>query len=284
MRLDLDWNDNRLSVDYFHETMTSGFRYSTTYGVYNYKYYDVSKMTAGADYTTLPYEARQVLDGYQHSSNGSKMVKQGVELAFTSQRIRCLRTRINVTGAWFHTQYTNSQPMFETVSTVIDGTAVNDKFVGLYDWNDGRVNDRLNSNVTFDTQIPEWKLIFTTSFQFMWLVRTRQMEKNGTPTQYISAEDGKLHNYADDMLDDQSENYKYLLQLTKSYNQDSFKPFTVPMTMVVNLKVTKEIGRYMRLSFFANKILDYLPDYKANGKVIRRNASPYFGVEAGVTI
>ena len=56
------------------------------------------------------------------------------------------------------------------------------------------------------------------------------------------------------------------------------------MSMVVNLKVTKEIGKFMRLSFFANKILDYLPDYTANGKVIRRNASPYFGVEAGFTI
>lgn len=259
--------------------MTSGFRYSTIYGVYDYKSYDVSQMAAGKDYTTLPYENKRVLDGYQQSSNGSELVKQGIELAFTSQRIHCLRTRINVTGAWFHTRYTNSQPMYSPVTTVIDGTAVRDKYVGLYDWNEGRENDRLNTNVTFDTQIPEWKLIFTTSVQCMWMIRTKQMWKNGTPMVYISSEDGQLHAYTEDSQDD-----PYLMQLVRTYNEDQFKPFTVPMSMLINLKMTKEIGKYMRLSFFANKILDYLPDYTANGKVIRRNASPYFGVEAGFTI
>lgn len=279
IRLDMDWNDNLLSVDYFRESMTSGFRYSTIYGVYDYKSYDVSQMAAGKDYTTLPYENKRVLDGYQQSSNGSELVKQGIELAFTSQRIHCLRTRINVTGAWFHTRYTNSQPMYSPVTTVIDGTAVRDKYVGLYDWNEGRENDRLNTNVTFDTQIPEWKLIFNTSVQCMWMIRTKQMWKNGTPMVYISSEDGQLHAYTEDSQDD-----PYLMQLVRTYNEDQFKPFTVPMSMLINLKMTKEIGKYMRLSFFANKILDYLPDYTANGKVIRRNASPYFGVEAGFTI
>lgn len=279
IRMDMDWNDNRLSVDYFRESMTSGFRYSTIYGVYDYKSYDVSQMAAGKDYTTLPYENKRVLDGYQQSSNGSELVKQGIELAFTSQRIHCLRTRINVTGAWFHTRYTNSQPMYSPVTTVIDGTAVRDKYVGLYNWNDGRENDRLNTNVTFDTQIPEWKLIFTTSVQCMWMIRTKQMWKNGTPMAYMSYVDGQLHDFKDADRSD-----PYLMQLVRTYNEEQFKPFTVPMSMLVNLKVTKEIGKYMRLSFFANKILDYLPDYTANGKVIRRNASPYFGVEAGFTI
>ena len=279
IRMDMDWNDNRLSLDYFRESMTSGFRYSTIYGVYDYKSYDVTQMAAGMDYTTLPYENKRVLDGYQQASNGSELVKQGIELAFTSQRIRCLRTRINVTGAWFHTKYTNSQPLFSPVSTVIDGRAVREKYVGLYNWNDGRENDRLNTNVTFDTQIPEWKLIFTTSVQCMWMIRTKQMWKNGTPMAYMSYVDGQLHDFKDADRSD-----PYLMQLVRTYNEEQFKPFTVPMSMLVNLKVTKEIGKYMRLSFFANKILDYLPDYTVNGKVIRRNASPYFGVEAGFTI
>ena len=168
--------------------------------------------------------------------------------------------------------------MFESVSTVINNQPVREKYVGLYDWSDGRVNDQLNTNFTFDTQIPEWKLVFTTSVQCMWLIRTKTLWRNGTPTAYLSAEDGQLHEFTQQSLDD-----IYLQQLVKTYNQDQFKPFTVPMSMVVNFKATKEIGRYMRLAFFANKILDYLPDYTANGRVIRRNASPYFGVEASFT-
>jgi hypothetical protein len=88
-----------------------------------------------------------------------------------------------------------------------------------------------------------------------------------------------LHEYTE-----ADESNVYLKQLLKSYNEDMFKPFTVPFSMIVNLKVTKSIGKYMKVSFFANKILDDLPDYKSNGYTIRRNVSPYFGVEANFTI
>ena len=279
VRLDIDWKENSLSVDYFYEQMTSGFRYSRIYGDYLYKKYDAAQMAAGTDWHTLPFKAMHVLDGYQQASNGSKMVKQGIELQFTSARIRALRTRFNINGAWFHTTYTNSQPMFDPVSTVIDNRPVSESYVGLYDWNEGRVNDRLNTNFTLDTQVPEWGFIFTTSVQCMWLIKTKRQEKNGYPIAYISAADGKLHPYTPE-----SEQDVFLKQLVQTYKDDMFRPFTVPMSMIINLKATKRIGRYMRLSFFANKILDYLPDYKSNGKVIRRNSLPYFGVEANLTI
>ena len=279
VRLDIDWKENSLSVDYFYEQMTSGFRYSRIYGDYLYKKYDAAQMAAGTDWHTLPFKAMHVLDGYQQASNGSKMVKQGIELQFTSARIRALRTRFNINGAWFHTTYTNSQPMFDPVSTVIDNRSVSESYVGLYDWNEGRVNDRLNTNFTLDTQVPEWGFIFTTSVQCMWLIKTKRQEKNGYPIAYISAADGKLHPYTPE-----SEQDVFLKQLVQTYKNDMFRPFTVPMSMIINLKATKRIGRYMRLSFFANKILDYLPDYKSNGKVIRRNSLPYFGVEANLTI
>lgn len=279
VRLDLDWNNHTLSVNYFHETMNDGFRYSRIYDTYTYKRYDVTQMSAGTDWTTLPYAEKQVLDGYTQSSNGSKMVKQGIELQYTSARIRPLRTRININGAWFHTTYTNSQPMFEPVTSVIDNQVVSEKYVGLYDWNDGRVNDRLNTNLMLDTQIPEWGFIFTTSVQFMWLVRTKMQWKNGTPVAYLSAEDGALHPFTKE-----SESDIYLQQLVRHYSEAQFDPFTVPMSMIINLKATKQIGKLLKISLFANKILDYLPDFKSNGHVIRRNASPYFGVEANVTL
>lgn len=278
VRLDFDWDNNSFSVDYFRESMTSGFRYKSIYDVYSYRSYDVSQMAAGVDYRTIGYENRQVLDGYRQASNGTRVDKEGVELQFTSKRIAPLRTRINVTGAWFRTVYTNSQPMYETVSMVIDNTNLSQKYVGLYDWNDGRENSQLNTNVTFDTQIPEWGLVFTTSAQFMWFIRTKLQEKQGTPIAYLSAVDGNLHPYTAESSSD-----TYLQHLVKTYNKDSFRPFTVPMSMVINFKATKQVGRYMKLSFFANKLIDYLPDYESNGYTIRRNVSPYFGVEANLT-
>ena len=42
--------------------------------------------------------------------------------------------------------------------------------MGLYDWNDGRVNEQFNTNFQLDTQGPEWGLISSTSVQCMWFV------------------------------------------------------------------------------------------------------------------
>ena len=59
-----------------------------------------------------------------------------------------------------------------------------------------------------------------------------------------------------------------------------FEKMITPFYMYVNFKVTKEFGKNMSIALFANRILDYVPDYTRNGYLIRRTAaSPYFGME-----
>ncbi len=283
LRLDLTFGDNTLSVDYFRENMSSGFRYMAVYGAYTYNDYDESaidsrSLTGKPSLDGLPYTMASKLDGYTRADNGTRIDKEGIEFQFTSARIRPLRTRVNVNGAWFKTRYSNSLPMFVSVSDVVDNVAVSDRYVGLYNWTDGDINQTLTTNLMFDTQIPEWGLIFATSVQCSWFVKTQNLEKNGRPTAYLDVADGQLHEYTDESAAD-----AVLRHLIKYYNSDSFKQFTVPFAMSVNLKATKTLGKYLRLSMFANKIIDYTPDYYSNGYKIRRNVSPYFGVEANLT-
>lgn len=40
LRMDFSFGDNTISVDYFRENMSSGFRYMAVYGVYDYNDYD----------------------------------------------------------------------------------------------------------------------------------------------------------------------------------------------------------------------------------------------------
>lgn len=280
IRVELSFGGNSLSVVYFRENMSSGFRYMSVYAPYAYRDYDETAIDAASlagqpSLDGLPYEERRKLDGYTKAGNGSRIDKEGVEFQFSSARIRPLRTRITFNGAWFRSAYSNSLPMFESVSDVVDNVVVGDRYVGLYDWNDGRTNQTLNTNLMLDTQIPEWGLIFATSVQCMWFVKTQNMAKNGIPTAYMDVADGELHPYTAESAND-----PLLSHLIKTYNADSFRQFTVPFAMNVNLKATKSIGKFMKLSMFANKIIDYTPDYYSNGYKIRRNVSPYFGVEA----
>ncbi len=275
---------NSFSVTYFNEKMRSGYRYSTFYKPYSYRWYDVSAidpmtLTAPPELETLPYEDRTVLGGYSKQTNGSRLNKEGIEWVITTARWQPVATALTVTGAWFRSTYTNSQMMYSPVTDVVDNVIVSNRYVGLYDWNDGRVNEQLNTNIMFDTQVKRWGLVFTTNVQCMWFESTRRLSQDGTPVSYIDATDGQLHPYTPQSLADP------LLQfLTKYYNSDVYKKQTTPAAIYVNLKATKEIGKHLRVAVFVNRILDYLPDYKSNGLTVRRSSDPYFGMELNFSL
>lgn len=281
VRLGMDFGAGSLTLTYFDERMTSGFRYSSVYSAFAYRRYDVSGHILGTRpvLDMLPYSDETVLRGYRRAENGSTINKRGVELTLSTARWKPLATAVSVTGAWFWSRYSNSMMLFDPVTDVVGNVAVADKYVGLYDTDEGRVNEQLATNITFDTQVPRFGLIVTTSLQCMWYVKTRRMVENGVPAKYLSAFDGQLHDFVEGQYPDPM--LRYLVQ---HYNADLYKPYTVPPSLYVNLKATKKIGRWLKMSVFVNRLLDYLPDYKSNGLTIRRNSDAYFGMELNFTI
>lgn len=274
---------NRLSVTYFEEHMNSGFRYSNIYDAYAYTKYDPSgiqsgELTSPPDLDRLPSTEERVLRGYRRAENGSRIDKRGVEFQLNTARWRPLATSLIVTGAWFRSRYSNSQMLYDPVSDVAGGVAVSDRYVGLYDSNDGRVSEQFNTNFMFDTQIPRLGLVFTTTFQCMWYVKTRRLPQNGTPTKYISYLDGLVHDF------DIAQADKELQYLIKHYNPSLYDTYTIPTAMYVNLKATKTIGKWLRVALFVNRIIDYLPDYRSNGLTVRRSSDSYFGMELNFTL
>lgn len=270
---------NHFSIDYFSEKMTSGFRYSSVYSPYQYRTYDASGINAQAlsgppSLESLPYQEVTVLDGYTRPANGSRIDKQGIEFVINTARWQPLATALTVTGAWFRSTYSNSQLLFDPVSMVVDGKAVSDYYVGYYNCNNGRVNEQFNTNFMFDTQITPWGLIFSTSIQCMWYTSSRKLWQNGVPDYYMSAADGQLHPYTEQMKTD-----PVLQYLVKSYNDVVYKKQTTPIALYVNLKATKRIGKHLKIAVFANRMIDYLPSYKSNGLTVRRASDPYFGME-----
>ena len=283
VRLGMDLGLNRLSVTFFQERMRSGFSYSKVYGSYNLRRYDASvinpgTLTAPPQLSDLPYKDVTILDGYSKVTNGSRIDKNGIEFQINTARWNAIGTSLIINGAWFHSRYSNSQMLYVPVNDVVGSEAVSDKYVGIYDTDDGRVNEQFNTNFMFDTQIPRWGLVFSTSIQCMWYLKTKRLRDNGTPVAYISASDGEIHPYTDADKSDLMLQY-----LMRYFNETSYATQTVPPAVYLNLKATKKIGKYLRISAFVNRIVDYLPDYTSNGIVIRRTSSAYFGMEATVT-
>ena len=237
-------------------------------------------LAARPELVDISYEARRILGGYSFVENGSRQDKVGIEWEFSSPRIKPLCTAIKFSGAWFRSIYVNSRPMFYPVSSVVDNVVISNNYIGLYDWNDGRINEQLSTNLFLDTQIPKLKLIFSTSVQAMWFVSTKRMEQNCIPVQYLSVADGQLHDYTDEAV---AEN-PLLRHLVYNLSESAYEKYTIPPAIYINLKVTKNIGKWLSMSLFVNKLLDYTPDFRRNDVLIRRNATPYFGMEINMKI
>lgn len=284
LRLGASLGDNRFSVTFFDERLRSGYRYSSIYAPYSYREYDASAingelLTAPPILETLPFTDKTILDGYRQVTNGSRINKQGIEFQINTMRWKPIKTSLIVSGAWFKSTYSNSQMLYTTVTDVVNGSPVSDRYVGIYDFADGRVNEQFNTNFMFDTQLNNLGLIFTTSLQCMWFVKSTMLAKNGIPAYYLSADDGNIHPYTDDSVND-----ILLRTLIKTYNDNQFNTVMVAPAVYLNFKASKSIGRWLRISLFVNRILDYLPDYKVNGLTIRRSSNPYFGMELNLTI
>jgi outer membrane receptor protein involved in Fe transport len=279
---DINIGGHRLSVTYFRENMTSGFRSMASYAPYTYKKYDTSgidaaTLTSQPDIATLPYQEKQELLGLGMYSNGSQTLKQGVEYTLETKRFPVILTRLTINGAYFRTTYRNSQLETYRPSQVIDGEQI--QYVGYYKDDDGSVYERMNTNFTLDTDVPKLKLGFSVSAQFLWFTTQQQNLVSNYPDQYMSP-DGTMHDWQEGDEED-----TYLRWLVRHNTESMFEKQRVPMSMNLNFKVTKKLLRdRLKIAMFCNKIWDYTPDYESNGVTIHRHVKAYFGLEMNVKL
>lgn len=279
VRLNVAHKGNLFSVTYFQERMNNAFRDISYYRTLAYKKYDTSsinssELTGPPALEGLAYAEDTLINAYKMAGNGTRVRKQGVEFTFSSQRIKQLKTRFTVTGAWLKTTYSNSMPEYKESSIILNGEQL--QYVGLYDWESGSTNEVFNTNVTADTYLNNIGMAFSVTAQCTWYTANQSLWNNGTPVSYVD-KGGKLHLFTEaDATDVQ------LQHLVNKYADDYFNRKVVPFEMGINLKATKEIGKYMQLSLFVNRLLNVAPIYHRGTREVKRIYNPYFGMEANL--
>lgn len=280
VRADFSYDNNRFSVTLFNERMDSGFRNSSRYHALSYKKYDNNSidpttLTSQPDLADMTFVMDTLLASYNITNNGSKLLKNGVEFQFSSKRFTAINTRFTLNGAWFKTTYTNSSPVYKSgqKDIIIDGKRL--PYLGLYQFDDGSEKQQFNTNLIVDTYVPSLGLEFSSSFQFLWFRSDQSTPMNGTPIAYIDPS-GKQHPYLEKDKSD-----PILQWLDIKYNDALFQKKTIPMSMNMNLKVSKDFYKRFRISMFVNRLFSYYQNYEINGQKIERRGltSPYFGME-----
>ena len=265
VRSGFEISKHKFSLTYFRENMKNGFR--------------PTKFCESVNYTIDSLIT--ILTTYDCVTNGSQIKKEGIEWQYQSPRIKAIATRFTVNGAWLKTRYQNSQVEFSTNNVTgfsKDSLSISDVYVGLYDWNNGSIQEKFNTNIIADVHIERIGFTVSATFELNWYVRNQTLVKNGTPIAYMDRY-GNMLQYTIESANDVD-----LMRLIVKFNEGAFRRKTTPFAGYLNLRVQKSVTKYANIALFVNHLLDILPDYKVDGKTIHRVSSPYFGMEVNIQI
>lgn len=276
---DVEYEGYSLSLTFFKEHSDRGFESVAEYSPVRYtRYVDpidgqpiVGRRPEKEDYVADPYATFVDMDIVR---NSMKVEKKGLEYLLRFPKIIPLSTTVEINGAYYDTRYSSGAPLQYHPAFRDDDRP--QPYVGIYRRQDITRQRIFNTNLWFNTNIPRYKMIFTTFFQFIWLNEEMRINGDEYPSAYFDT-DGRMHTVDDRIL--QSIKDGHMVWRHYHIYKEDFSE-TLPVSLTVNFKVTKEFSRMIRASFFVNNILDINPLYKNRyNQNVRVWQKSFFGAE-----
>ncbi|WP_394706738.1 TonB-dependent receptor domain-containing protein [uncultured Draconibacterium sp.] len=299
----------------FREKIRNGFGWEEQYFAMNYRKWD--ELGKGffpvfengnityeeyGEVMTLGYEQETQFERYKSPKNNYSVDKKGVEYVINFGRIIPIKTELMVDGAYYHIKRSrHAVPVVERITSSYQGDYF--PYLSVLPGNSGTISQRLNSNFRTITHIPELKMIFSFNLQTIWVQKSKYFWENnsGTPVAYTKGENNeKLYGqyssgdiiYVDpvgfyDMnmqYHEWQEQYSFeapYSTMVEKQEDDYYEEESYPVNWQLNLKLTKEFGKFAKLSFFAYNVFNHRPLYKGtrSGFYTRLNQIAYFGAE-----
>lgn len=276
---DVEYEGYSLSLTFFKEHSDRGFESVAEYSPVRYtRYVDpidgqpiVGRRPEKEDYVADPYATFVDVDIVR---NSMKVEKKGLEYLLRFPKIIPLSTTVEINGAYYDTRYSSGAPLQYHPAFRDDDRP--QPYVGIYRRQDITRQRIFNTNLWFNTNIPRYKMIFTTFFQFIWLNEEMRINGDEYPSAYFDT-DGRMHTVDDRILQSIKDGHT-VWRHYHIYKEDFSE--TLPVSLTVNFKVTKEFSRMIRASFFVNNILDINPLYKNRyNQNVRVWQKSFFGAE-----
>lgn len=270
---DLRCNGYEVSVTVFDELMKGGIEYFTTYTPTSYTYYYELKHPTQSKPTRDDFYSREMRTfmAVNTPTNSARTEKRGLEYRIRIPTIQAIRSEVELNGAYYHTVYSNGVPVMYRPSLMVGDQMY--PYVGIYDGYDKQYASNFNTNLWVNTHLSRWKLIFTNFIQVVWFQESHlSTDVDDYPEHYMDT-NGDIHQF--NLADDPQ-----LASLKRSFMSSRYNRNRRPVSLLWNIKATKEFNRHVKLSFFCNNIVQVSPKYK-NGysRTTRDWHSPFFGAE-----
>ena len=249
--------------------------------------------------------------GSRMQSGGADVVRSGLELTADFPEIRPLRTRLRLDAAYTRTETLDEKPVAYYQAGWSHPALPNHSYpyVGIYAGGNslanGRITQNLDANLTAITHIPEARLILTCRIEATFLRYARNLSTHAftvsaesltptgkdiyegdsytavAPVAYIGL-DGVEHAWTENCA---SEPVLQRLILRSgniyTFAEDGYDPY-----LSANLSLTKEIGKHVSLSFFANNFTNARPYRKSHATGVSAIFTPafYYGLTCRIKL
>ena len=268
------------NITAFREKLTNGYDFIPEYRFIDAYKYITDSVPEGEkpDPSTLPKEYEDYIISYRVPVNNKETVKSGMEFNLNFGKIEKIYTSFTVDGAWLKTTRYYSTKNYDYLPSSQSGEQF--KEIGVYPAGESKVSERFNTNLRMVSHIPALKMIFSTTIQVIWIYKYYYPKYDEAPL-YLYDKDGNITEFTDEMRDDPAYQ-KYVKTKSDFY----YLTEKMPPLFLANIRLSKEIAKILKFSFFVNNFLNYRPMYQyiRGGSYTRRNPSIYFGAEIIVTI
>lgn len=241
-----------------------------------YKNGNVYYTQGGQEFAANRKEQRNIRT-YSSPYNVRETSKTGIEYSLNLGQIPVLKTSVVVDGAWLYVKRRQTDGSYSGVTAIL---STDYPYIPFMPAGSGSADSRVNTNFRFITHIPKLKMIFSTTAQIVWRETAQSFYEDeqgrslyyktvdpqsgdNEPKPYVNPagfldKNGQYHTWLPEYYD----NFEYRKMILSFSHSHAFEKEVLPITALLNFRLTKEFGQILNFSFIANNFLNITKKYK----------------------
>lgn len=282
MEAGVTWNGGFLkgSLFYSRRVMNNGFANNTMLVPITVQNYDYDSPVAGEPIHYYPDGTQSTYYlTYNGMRNGNYSRTHSLELILRTGKISALQTSFDLNSALYQTYYRND------VATVSiggsDGQAsvdyTKEALFGVYDKQESK-SMTIKSMLSSNTHLPALRMNIVISGEIFWMARTTTLPTSVYPVGYLD----RTGNYFP-LSAEQARTPEYT-HLQRNGRQELVQDQPATIYSNIHLRMSKEMGDVLRLSFNAFNVLNIRPRLRTGTGYFYYNGQPSYSVAMAFSI
>lgn len=287
------WKGHTITLTGYIDRNTNGFSSTADYGLYTYNTYSLDNGSIQPQANGAPiidWDNPNTVFISKLSSglaaNNACSENKGLEFSMELGSIKAIYTSFYIRGAWARSKTWSRGDNYSNPREYVGDSDLSPiKFVHDMS-NQKKISERFSNQFEAVCHIPKLAMVASLTGQMVWYTYGKTTNTYSAPYRYIDT-NLESHNITPAMLADEDYTIEgYNLQRQIANPSDNRGIWSTPL-WVMNARLTKNVSKYLRCSFYANNVNYYQPWTSSNitSTKSEKNTNNFsFGVEVSVKL